>query len=125
MGEKYSGRPAMSTRVDIVTEGQTETNFIKNLLVPHFSSCGITLIPYTLRVAASQYPNPELINDSEQTSPSKRILQCVPEYDKPTDGIEITEKIGLAGLRKKCRHFNGWIEKLENLPSTVQPKPYT
>jgi hypothetical protein len=62
-----------------------------------------------------RYPNPELINNGETTSPSKRILQCIPEYAKPVDGIAITQKIGLDVLRQKCRHFNEWIGKLEGL----------
>jgi hypothetical protein len=224
----------VNVRVHIVTEGQTETNFVNRLLVPHFSRLGITLVPCTvvtkndikagrqhkggisnylkvkndilrclafakvsevyvstmfdlyhlptdfpcyagaekindpysrveflesslkedlcknspvflpylslhefeallfsdigiveehffdanimpLRKTVSQYPNPELINNSEQTAPSKRIFQCVTEYTKPVDGVEIAQKIGLTNLRKKCRHFDDWIGKLENL----------
>jgi hypothetical protein len=62
-----------------------------------------------------KYPNPELINNGEQTSPSKRILQCVPEFAKPIDGIAIAQKIGLDVLRRKCKHFNEWITRLEEL----------
>jgi hypothetical protein len=64
---------------------------------------------------ALQYQNPELINNGEQTSPSKRILQCIPEYIKPSDGVEIAQKIGLDVLRAKCSHFDAWIKKLEGL----------
>jgi hypothetical protein len=62
-----------------------------------------------------EYPNPELIDNGEQTSPSKRIFQCVPEYAKPVDGVEIAQKIGLDVLRKKCKHFDGWIQRIERL----------
>jgi hypothetical protein len=78
----------------------------------HFFETDVT----PLRDTVSQHPNPELINNSEQTAPSKRILQCIPEYDKPVDGIEIAQKIGLNTLREKCRHFDNWVSKLENLP---------
>jgi hypothetical protein len=64
-----------------------------------------------------KYPNPELINNGEQTSPSKRILQCVPGYAKSADGVAITQKIGLDVLRKECKHFDGWIQRLEELKS--------
>jgi hypothetical protein len=234
MGKECFGWPAVSVRVHIVTEGQTETNFVKKILVPYFSCLDIVLIPCTLvtkndRKAGRQYKggisryskakndilkcmaytqnpsvyvstffdfyrlpddfpgygaaqgmndpylkaellekslrddidkdgvsflpylslhefeallfsnikviekhffdknieplmdavslhqNPELINEGEQTSPSKRILQCVPEYAKPVDGVEIVQKIGLDVLRSKCTHFNNWIERLEKL----------
>jgi hypothetical protein len=69
----------------------------------------------SLRNTVSQYPNPELINSGEQTSPSKRILQCVPEYTKPADGVVIAQEIGLDVLRAKCSHFDAWIKKLEGL----------
>lgn len=59
--------------------------------------------------------NPELINDDPTTAPSKRILREIPEYDKVTAGVSVAEKIGLATLRKKCRHFAAWLNRLEQL----------
>lgn len=59
--------------------------------------------------------NPELIDDSPNTAPSKRILEIIPEYDKPTGGVLVVQRIGLPGLKQKCRHFNKWVEKLEAL----------
>jgi hypothetical protein len=242
MGKKCFGRPTMSIRVHIVAEGQTETNFVKKVLYPHFQILGITVIPYTLVTkydkkngrqykggiphyskakndilkcleytkdtsvyvstffdfyrlpvdfpgyddarkindpyqkveflekslqddirkndihflpylslhefeallfsnidviqnhffdndvtpladTISQYQNPELINNGEQTSPSKRILQCIPEYIKPNDGVEITQKTGLDVLRAKCGHFGNWISSLENLAGNRQSQP--
>ena len=34
-------------------------------------------------------PNPELINGGEATAPSKRILSCIPSYDKVETGVKI------------------------------------
>jgi hypothetical protein len=61
--------------------------------------------------------NPELIDDGENSAPSKRISACIPEYGraKPTVGPIVAEEIGLITLRKSCRHFNEWIKKLERL----------
>lgn len=61
---------------------------------------------------------PEEINDSPNTAPSKRIIQKIPQYEftKPTNGIILAKKIGLEKMREKCPHFNGWIESIENLP---------
>jgi hypothetical protein len=61
--------------------------------------------------------NPELINDDPQTAPSKRILNEIPEYDKVTAGVSIVQRIGLKTIKLKCRHFNEWLNKLEQLGS--------
>ena len=66
---------------------------------------------------AGQIANPELINDDPETAPSKRIIAEIPEYAgmKPSAGPIVAEKIGLANLRARCRHFGEWISQLEDL----------
>ncbi len=61
--------------------------------------------------------NPEEINESPQTAPSKRIIQFLPEYEgqKAQVGPMVAEDIGLHLLRERCPHFDAWITKLENL----------
>jgi hypothetical protein len=67
---------------------------------------------------------PELIDDGEQTAPSKRIGKEIPDYlhAKPTAGPIIAEHIGLDTIRKKCPHFDQWLKRLEALttPSSKQ-----
>jgi hypothetical protein len=63
----------------------------------------------------NQFHSPEEINDGEQTAPSKRIVGLNVEYDKVTDGVLISQKIGLNAMRTQCPHFDGWIAKLEAL----------
>lgn len=62
--------------------------------------------------------NPELLDDGYETCPSRRIIQEIPDYDKANAGIIVAEKIGLARMRSKCRHFNDWLTKLEELKSS-------
>jgi hypothetical protein len=57
--------------------------------------------------------NPELINDGNETAPSRRILKEIPEYDKVTAGVSVAQKIGIGALRLKCSHFSEWLTKLE------------
>ena len=66
-------------------------------------------------VALVEGKNPEEINDGLDSAPSKRIIAEIPLYErqKATVGPVVVEKIGLAPLRRKCRHFHEWIEKLE------------
>ena len=59
--------------------------------------------------------NPEEINDSVQTAPSKRILKYLKNYDKPLHGSLIAIDIGLDIIRQQCPHFNAWLKKLENI----------
>jgi hypothetical protein len=61
--------------------------------------------------------NPEEINESPQTAPSKRIIQYLPDYEgqKAQVGPMVAEDIGLHLLRQLCPHFNEWITALENL----------
>ena len=64
-----------------------------------------------------QFQSPEEINDSQQTAPSKRIRGLNAGYSKVTDGVLISQKIGLNAMRAECPHFNEWIEKLQTLVS--------
>jgi len=59
--------------------------------------------------------NPELINDGQETAPSKRILQTIPKYDKVWAGGLTVLEIGLPQIRKCCRHFDAWLTVLERL----------
>ncbi len=68
-----------------------------------------------------QYESPELIDDGDETAPSKRIIAEIPEYDgrKSSVGPLTAGKIGLDVLRAKCRHFNEWLERIEKLASAA------
>jgi len=68
-----------------------------------------------IRHIRDQFPSPEEINDSRQTAPSKRIKGLNAGYSKVTDGVLISQKIGLQAMRSECSHFNEWIKKLEAL----------
>lgn len=68
-------------------------------------------------VLLSQKTEPEMINDGVSTSPSHRILNAIPAYDKAYAGSRITELIGLEIIRQKCPHFDEWLTKLEGLNS--------
>lgn len=76
-------------------------------------------VPINNLVSMVESQNPELINDGPSTAPSKRILGEIPEYDKATAGVAVAEKIGLSMLRRKCRHFDDWLVRLEQLGQGV------
>lgn len=64
---------------------------------------------------AKEFPNPENINNDENTAPSKRIQRIEPDYNKVIDGPLIAEMIGLHKIRDKCPRFNCWVTSLEAL----------
>ena len=59
--------------------------------------------------------NPELIDEGEETAPSKRILKIIADYNKPIAGVNTVERIGINAIRSKCPHFDEWLKKLEQL----------
>lgn len=59
--------------------------------------------------------NPEAINDSYDTCPSRRIARAVPAYRKRTQSPIVTSRIGLGTLRERCGHFASWLDRLEGI----------
>jgi hypothetical protein len=61
------------------------------------------------------FANPEEINDSPLTAPSKRVEALIPSYQKPFLGTLAALEIGLENIRRECPHFNGWLTRLEQI----------
>ncbi len=68
-----------------------------------------------LEAVKASYGNPEEINDSPHTAPSKRILAAIPAYKKTLHGPMIAEEIGIDAMRNQCPHFDEWIKSIELL----------
>ena len=66
---------------------------------------------------ASGFKSPELIDDGDNTAPSRRIIGEIPEYRgmKASAGPIVADKIGLSTLRLRCEHFGEWLGRLEAL----------
>nr|WP_294841921.1 DUF4276 family protein [uncultured Methylotenera sp.] len=58
--------------------------------------------------------DPEKINNSVDTAPSKR-LEKETGYRKTTHGPNIAKEIGIEKIREMCAGFNEWLTKLETL----------
>ncbi len=60
---------------------------------------------------------PEAINNSPQTAPSKRLDEWFKtgKFPKTTMGIAIAQRIGIPRIREKCPLFNAWITSFETL----------
>jgi Domain of unknown function (DUF4276) len=73
------------------------------------------LIPRFQNIRNS-FATPEEINDSPITAPSKRIIDLLPEYEKPLFGTLAILEIGLNTIRAECPHFRQWLDRLEAWP---------
>ena len=72
-----------------------------------------------IKNAVKSFENPEMINNSPQTAPSKRLTNAIPQYDKVLDGNFIAMEIGLEKICEKCPLFKEWIGRLESLGSAT------
>ena len=79
-----------------------ENNFSRNEILNH----------QELLSTIESYPNPEMINDTVENAPSKRLLRLISGYDKVLYGSMLAESIGLGRIREKSLRFNIWIEKI-------------
>lgn len=61
----------------------------------------------------AQFGDPEAIDDSQATAPSKRILRLLPGYRKVAMGATALQHIGLSTVRRRCANFGDWLRQLE------------
>ena len=55
----------------------------------------------------------ELIDDSQDNAPSKRLQRLVPYYDKVAFGTLVAKAVGIDKLRRGCPWLDRWLEGLE------------
>lgn len=72
-----------------------------------------------IRKIRASFENPEFINNSYHTAPSKRIMSIYPQYKKIVDGNRIAEQIGLNRMLEECPHFRAWVEKLRTIVNRI------
>ncbi len=64
------------------------------------------------------YGDPEMINNSPDTAPSKRIIAALAQdyhYNKVQSGAAVTAAIGIEALLENCQHFKEWIENIKRI----------
>ncbi|MEA3468285.1 MAG: DUF4276 family protein [Thermodesulfobacteriota bacterium] len=59
---------------------------------------------------------PENIDNSPVTAPSKRLESLSSRFKKTTTGIAVLKEIGLTAIREKCPIFDNWVTTLESIP---------
>lgn len=83
---------------------------------------GTVLVRRYSEVLKEAGDDPEAINDGYETCPSRRILSIAPRYKKVLHGSIVIERIGMARLCERCRHFADWMERLESTFSRTDAK---
>jgi len=63
----------------------------------------------------AKFADPECINDSRDTAPSRRLNVLTPKFHKLRHGPVIAARIGLDKIREQCPHFNQWVGRLIGL----------
>ena len=58
-----------------------------------------------LRAIRNAFGTPEEINDSPDTAPSKRVEVLMPGYQKPLNGVQAAQEVGLDAIRGECPLF--------------------
>ena len=59
---------------------------------------------------------PEHVNDGPDTHPSARLARFYrPRYKKVEHGPAVSAEIGIDRIRAECRHFDGWLGRMEAL----------
>ena len=64
------------------------------------------------------YGDPEMINNSPDTAPSKRIIAALAQdyhYNKAKRGATLTSAFGIEALLENCQHFKEWIENIKRI----------
>lgn len=84
-----------------------------SLLAAHFGKPGsLSVLNDMLQYFGN---DPESINNSPETAPSKRLSGLFPGFGKVADGISIAGKIGVPTMRKACKRFDAFCRLIESL----------
>lgn len=78
----------------------------------HFGS---TALAAKLAAEVPDLGGPESINHGPTSHPCARLSRHCPSYKKTSDGPTMLGKIGIAAIRDRCPHFDGWLTRLEAL----------
>ena len=64
---------------------------------------------------SDKFSTPEHINNSQQTAPSKRIINVIRGYEKPLMGVLAALEVGLEAMRENCQLFDQWLSDIEGI----------
>jgi len=118
--------PATTDKVvDLFAEQNAERRFIPYIAMYEFEALLFSspaILAQKLQVEESEIVSimeeceePENIDNSPVTAPSKRLESLSHRFKKTTTGIAVLKEIGLSAIRKECPIFDGWVTTLESI----------
>ena len=112
---------------NLFADRRPDTRFIPYVAVHEFEamlfsdidllSARLTVNREKVEQVLSEYGEPEAVNNSPETAPSKRLdgWSLNGKFPKTTAGIVIARQIGIPTIREKCPLFDNWLTTIENI----------
>lgn len=112
--------------LSLFSEFNAEQRFIPYIAVHEFEALlfsDATILASHLHIAVSTVDDvledcgePEAINNSPETAPSKRLNSWVKgKFPKITTGIDVAREIGIEKMRDMCPLFDAWLQTFEEI----------
>ncbi len=95
-------------KIFIVTEGQSETNFVNRVMIPYFAGRCI-LIPNTVTTKVDNRHGKTYKGGVANYNQIRKTLSKT----LANAGVAALEKIGIENIAGKCRHFSEWMKRIE------------
>ena len=114
---------------ELAEDYRSDMRFVPHIAVHEFEALlfsepatlarGIRADPKSIEAIIQECGEPEAIDNSRLTAPSKRIEQLYRRFKKTSTGIAIAKEIGIGQMRAQCPVFDGWLTLLESLPEST------
>lgn len=112
-----------------LTDYRSDVRFVPHIAVHEFEALlfsepatlasAIQVDRQRIETIIQECGQPEAIDNSRDTAPSKRIEQLYSRFKKTSTGIAIAKAIGIDRMRAQCPVFDGWLTHLESLPGSA------
>lgn len=112
-----------------LTDYRSDVRFVPHIAVHEFEALlfsepatlarAIQADRQSIEAIIQECGEPEAIDNSRHTAPSKRIEQLYRRFNKTSTGIAIAKAIGIDRMRTQCPVFDGWLTLLESLPEST------
>ncbi len=122
---KFINQATSSVIIELYSNWSADKRFIPFIAVHEFESLLFSnskVLAQNLRIDQSLIDeviiscgDPESINNSPETAPSKRLQKWMPRFKKTTTGIAIASEIAIDTMRKECINFDNWLKEIEKL----------
>lgn len=114
-----------STVVQLFAAQRADRRFIPHMAIHEFEALlfsdsaslatELDIAEEKVKAVLKECGEPEAINNSPVTAPSKRLdgWSRNGEFPKTTTGITVARSIGIQKMREQCPLFNAWLQRFE------------